>query len=470
MFNLIRFLSVLGLSALLFTSCAKKSQDILDTGVSSSERSASVSAPDLVQFSESQSRSGAPVYEVLPGPAVMNPAMNPTPFSDNIAMTTGSYQISIEDLDPDDSPNSRDQVKSVDIRFKGNDGREYKIDHIAIIHKQAGTGDHTFFGGVGRNKIMHGNTGIGTQLMPKMFAYITLWGTTDLKDATTDTIIAANRLIHLMVATRVRDDDLKMIASGDTDKSDHDFHRAETHIILPPQDLQGNMDPVPGTDHGFLHMMFENVILTGADREFDAAYEILPGPAVINPDLNPTPFSNKIALGSGSFSVETKDVTDEDATDSEDAVLSVNIRYTRDNGQTFVVDNIQVVHKEAGTGDHTFFGGVGYDKLMHGNTGIGTPLMPQLFSFITLWGVADLKDGDGNVLAAKRPVHIMVSSRVRTPDLSLINATDSDQSDHNQIEVHVIFPPQDTAGNPSPVPGTDYGFLHLMFEHANLIQ
>ena len=107
---------------------------------------------------------------------------------------------------------------------------------------------------------MHGNTTIGTDLMPKMKSYITLWGLTDLKDMNGN-VIASNRIIHLMVATRVRRADLTMIASGIIDSSDYDQTMRETHIILPPLDMAGNMSPVPGTGHGFLHLMFENVDL-----------------------------------------------------------------------------------------------------------------------------------------------------------------------------------------------------------------
>ena len=36
----------------------------------------------------------------------------------------------------------------------------------------------------------------------------------------------------------------------------------ETHVILPPLDMAGDMSPIPGTRHGFLHLMFEKVGLT----------------------------------------------------------------------------------------------------------------------------------------------------------------------------------------------------------------
>ncbi len=425
---------------------------------------------DMVTFSGSESSDVGVVYEVLPGPSVINPAMNPTPFSNNIKLTTGDYNLVVEDNTDTDSPESTDAVISVNIKFTANNGRHFKIDRINVIHKPEGAGDHTFFGGVGLNKVMHGNTGIGTPLMPKMLAYITLWGITDLKDATTGEVVAANRIVHIMTASRVRDKDLKLIPSVDVDKSDHDFRMAETHVILPPLDMAGNMSPVPGTDHGFIHMMWEQVELNHASRDWETAFEILPGPSAINPAISPTPFSNKVAFGAGSYELGVIDDVDVDSPESTDRVGNVSIKYKRPDGTVFVIDNIQVIHKEAGTGDHTFFGGVGLAKTMHGNTGIGTPLMPKLLSYITLWGVADLKDGNGNVLAAGRLIHIMVSSRTRTDDLKLITDVENDATDHSphNVETHIILPPLDMAGNMSPIPGTGHGFLHLMFEHVTL--
>jgi hypothetical protein len=107
---------------------------------------------------------------------------------------------------------------------------------------------------------------------------------------------------------------------------------------------------------------------------------------------------------------------------------------------------------------------------MHGNTGIGTDLMPKMLAYITLWGTADLKDGDGNILASDRLIHIMVASRARTPDLKLITDVATDATDHSKdmYETHVILPPLDLEGNKSPVPGTGFGFLHLMFENVKI--
>jgi hypothetical protein len=174
----------------------------------------SSSATEQMTASGSSSSEAGAVYEVLPVPAVMNPNMSPTPFSDNISSTPGSYSVNVNDASENDSPSSGDEVTSIEIRFSGSNGTKYLIDNVNVIHKEEGSGDHPFFGGVGLNKTMHGDTGIGTNLMPKMLSYITFWGITDLKNAETGEVIAQDRLIHFMTATRVRDENLMMIASA----------------------------------------------------------------------------------------------------------------------------------------------------------------------------------------------------------------------------------------------------------------
>jgi type IX secretion system substrate protein len=230
------------------------------------------------------------------------------------------------------------------------------------------------------------------------------------------------------------------------------------------------MSPIPGTDHGFLHMMFEKPMLTNSNKDWTKVYEVLPGPAAMNPAMNPTPFSDNVSIGAGTYSLSVLDVDSVDSPNSGDSVLNVDIKFERPNGDKFMIDKIMIIHKPEGAGDHTFYGGVGYEKLMHGNTTIGTGLMPKMTSYITLWGIVDLKDGNGNVLATNRIIHLMVASRVRRADLTMIASGVIDSSDYDpgKRETHVILPPLDMAGNMSPVPGTGHGFLHLMFESVSL--
>ncbi len=202
-----------------------------------SERSSDASHLEQVSFTSSHSSEDGKVYEVLPGPAALDPSQSPTPFSNNIKFTSGSYSYSVADKTTGDSKESQDAVTAVHITFTGNNGQQYLIDHIDAIHKDEGSAPHTFFGGVGLNKTIHGNTGVGTNLEPKLFAYIALWGVTDIKDAATGKVIAPHRVIHIMTTTRTRNANYHLITSSDIDSTDHDIHMIQTHVILAPMNM-----------------------------------------------------------------------------------------------------------------------------------------------------------------------------------------------------------------------------------------
>lgn len=68
---------------------------------------------NLVEFTKCESSETGQVYEVLPGPAAINPDMSPTPFSNKTQITNGSYKFEVADLTPEDSEDSQDAVKSV---------------------------------------------------------------------------------------------------------------------------------------------------------------------------------------------------------------------------------------------------------------------------------------------------------------------------------------------------------------------
>ena len=121
--------------------------------------------------------------------------------------------------------------------------------------------------------------------------------------------------------------------------------------------------------------------------------------------------------------------------------------------------------------DHENCGGVGINALQHGATGIGTALMPQLMSFISFWGEADLYV-NGELSPEKRFVHFMLSERVRDDNYNLVfnDGVDPDGS----LQAHLLLPPTalvDGAPVDSPVPtgfvlpnGVEQPFMHIMFE------
>lgn len=186
----------------------------------------------------------------------------PGPFSNNIKMITGNVTISSDDRTPLDGPGSKDRV-ALRAEFDGPQGQTYLVVMNKVIPKGP---DHNFFGGVGTNMLMHGNTGIGTPLVTTEFSYITAWGVGDLyiDGEKTDT----NRIVHVMVSERTRDEAFK-VGFGVARPKD-----LEVHVILPPRKVSPNgpvKSPVPtgvtlpnGMEQPFIHVNFYgNARMTG---------------------------------------------------------------------------------------------------------------------------------------------------------------------------------------------------------------
>jgi len=179
---------------------------------------------------------------------------NPSMFSNNIKMTTGSFSIEVKDVTAKDTPDSADEV-AMDASFIGPNGRTFRI----VMNKVIPVGpDHPFFGGVGTNVLMHGATGIGTALVAEEFSYITAWGLGDIY--IDGEKVDSMRIIHVMVSERTRDDDFKVgfgVANPD---------QLEIHLAMPP--MKGSAtgpvpSPVPtgvtlpnGKDQPFIHVNF----------------------------------------------------------------------------------------------------------------------------------------------------------------------------------------------------------------------
>ncbi len=179
---------------------------------------------------------------------------------------------------------------------------------------------------------------------------------------------------------------------------------------------------------------------------------------------NPAMFSNKIKMTTGDFRMSVVDATAKDGKGSADQV-DMEATFVGPNGQNFRVTMNKIIPKGP---DHPFFGGVGTNVLMHGGTGIGTPLVAEEFSYITAWGIGDIYI-DGELVDSKRVIHIMVSERTRDDDFQVGFGV----AKPDELEIHLAMPP--LKGSPtgpvaSPVPtgvtlpnGKDQPFIHVNF-------
>jgi hypothetical protein len=178
----------------------------------------------------------------------------------------------------------------------------------------------------------------------------------------------------------------------------------------------------------------------------------------------PMPFSNKIAMTTGSFAMQVRDLSARDGMGSKDQI-DMEASFAGPDGKQYRVVVTKLIPKGP---DHPFFGGVGTNVLMHGGTGIGTPLVAQEFSYITAWGIGDFYV-DGEKVDMGRVVHIMVSERTRDDDFKVGFGV----AKPDELEVHLMLPPMKgspTGPVPSPVPtgltlpnGMEQPFVHVNF-------
>ncbi len=183
---------------------------------------------------------------------------------------------------------------------------------------------------------------------------------------------------------------------------------------------------------------------------------------------NPSMFSNVIEEIEGSINIWVNDRTYRDDPDSQDEA-KIEAIFTGPNGQEFKI----LLNKVIPVGpSHQFFGGVATNVVMHGDTGIGTPLVTKELSYITLWGVGDLYI-DGELADSNRIVHMMVSERTRDEDFKV----GFDVAQPDELEIHLALPPQKASSDgpvDSPVPtgvilenGQEQPFIHVNF-YGNL--
>ncbi len=189
----------------------------------------------------------------------------PTPFSDNFKVITGSFDSSVKDVTPLDSPQSKDSVQA-EFQFTDPTGQNrYRV----VLKMVIPVGPfHPFFGGVLVDGYHHGKTGVGTRLMPTVYTYAAFWGVGALY--INDELVSGNRIVHVMTTENVRSVDYKLL----TDK-ELPHKGIHTHLILPNTVAtpEGPMEePVPtrftlpnDMEQPFIHIMYEDVNIEGLE-------------------------------------------------------------------------------------------------------------------------------------------------------------------------------------------------------------
>lgn len=187
-----------------------------------------------------------------------------------------------------------------------------------------------------------------------------------------------------------------------------------------------------------------------------------------------TPFGDKnITMANGNMMLQATDVTATDAATTEDQV-KFKASWEDKQGNTYAVQCCEMLATSGP--EFPTFGGVVTNHLLHGFSGVGTPLMPTEFTYAAFWGMgAVLKNGE--VVDKPRIIHGMLTEYVRTEGYEL--AKDSEVTPtrrHFHLMVAPFMPVQGQhkfehvnvkTGFTLPN-GMELPFWHVMFENLEI--
>lgn len=123
----------------------------------------------------------------------------PTLYSDEAEVTSGSFEVTYGDRQPYDLPGEPgDTTDAVDIdaQFTDPAGNEYEIDHDHVV--QPPIPGYETGGGVLSGSWLHGITGTGSPLFPRVYTYGASWGVGDVRINGEVATEDGFRVIHFM--------------------------------------------------------------------------------------------------------------------------------------------------------------------------------------------------------------------------------------------------------------------------------
>ena len=186
-----------------------------------------------------------------------------------------------------------------------------------------------------------------------------------------------------------------------------------------------------------------------------------------------SPFGDKhIILSDGTLEIKATDKTATDAAKSDDKVMLV-ASWKDKAGNTYTVKAGKVISHGL---EFPTFGGVVTNQILHGFSGIGTPLMPSEYTYFAFWAMGDLYM-NGKLVDKMRIVHGMLTEYVRTKGYKL--GFDEDVTP-TALQFHLMVPPfkpnmKTMAFDKVPVKtgfklpnGMELPFWHVMFENVQV--
>lgn len=187
-----------------------------------------------------------------------------------------------------------------------------------------------------------------------------------------------------------------------------------------------------------------------------------------------SPFGDKnTTMANGNLMLQATDRTATDAATTEDEVM-LKASWEDPDGNTYAIRCCEML-VSAGP-EFPTFGGVVTNHILHGFTGIGTPLMPTEYTYAAFWGMgAVLKNGE--VVDKPRIVHGMLTEYVRGENYRLVSDSEvTPTRRHFHLMVAPFMPvqgehkfqPKDVATGFELPNGMELPFWHVMFENLEI--
>ena len=189
--------------------------------------------------------------------------------------------------------------------------------------------------------------------------------------------------------------------------------------------------------------------------------------------MNNSPFGDKfMQLGNADLSIRVTDATATDAAKTEDKI-QFRAKWEDRSGNIYEVRCNQPIPMGL---EFPTFGGVMTNHILHGFTGLGTPLMPTEYSYMAFWGMGTVFK-NGQQIDGPRLVHGMLTEYVRAEGYKLAHDHEvTPQRRHFHLMVSPFKPNMQTGHfERKPVKtgfelpnGMELPFWHVMFENLDI--
>ena len=149
-----------------------------------------------------------------------------TPFSDWLPVGVGNLEMILTDATAIDGAKTKDKVSFIATFQAPDKSHNYRVEaNMALPHGKF----FPTFGGVVTDHLLHGATGLGTRLMPTVYAYVAFWAKGKL--FVDGKLTNDNHIIHVMITEGVRKED-KLQSEGGVNGVGRVLH-----LMVPPYKL-----------------------------------------------------------------------------------------------------------------------------------------------------------------------------------------------------------------------------------------